>query len=304
VLVAKKEGGAEPLARVLPGGHPPAGVQMLGRPLLDAEDPSPAPQTPLRWLLVVEDDPDHRETVREVLEEEGYRVDTAVHGRDALGRLSLWGAGHLPDLILLDLRMPVMDGWGFMAELKQHPVLASIPVVVTSCMGDRVLSSAPVAAGYLSKPLNRSRLLELISCCLWRQQRARAGRLSRVLLVGDESTIDAALARVLSREHDVVTVAGATAAAERLETGAQFDVILCDLIMPGTTGMELHARLSKEAPEQAARMIFMVGAEVTPEARSFLRDERPRWMEKPFTVTALDALQALIRGVAPPAART
>jgi CheY-like chemotaxis protein len=274
---------------------------MLDRPRFDAEDPSPAPPPPPRWLMVVEDDPDHRETVREVLEEEGYRVDTAVHGRDALGRLSSFqSAGPLPDLILLDLLMPVMDGWDFMNELKQQPALASIPVLVTSCVGDRVLTSAPVAAGYLSKPLSRSRLLETISCCLWRQRRARAGRLSRVLLVGDESTIGAAIARVLSREHDVVTVAGAAAAAERLEAGAQFDVILCDLIMPGTTGMELHAKLCEDAPEQAARMIFMVGAEVTPEARAFLREERPRCMEKPFTVTALEALRASIRGVAPP----
>ncbi|MFT3765880.1 MAG: response regulator [Minicystis sp.] len=118
-------------------------------------------------LLVVEDDPDHREIVREVLEEEGYRVETAAHGRDALSRLL---AGLRPDLILLDMKMPVMDGWAFMAELKARAELAEIPVVVTSQEGDRVLNTAPVSAGYIDKPINRSRLLETIACLLWRKR--------------------------------------------------------------------------------------------------------------------------------------
>ena len=108
---------------------------MLGRPLLDPEDPPPS--RPLsRALLVVEDDPDHRAIVRDILEEEGYRVDTAVHGQDALDQLTSM-AGALPDLILLDMLMPVMDGWAFMAALKARPVLSTIPVLVTSCGGDR-----------------------------------------------------------------------------------------------------------------------------------------------------------------------
>jgi CheY-like chemotaxis protein len=119
---------------------------------------------------VVKDDEDHRATLCEILEEEGYGAETAANGRDALARLS--GAGSLPDLILVDMLMPVMDGWAFMAELKKHPELASIPVLAISGGGDRVLSSAPVAAGYLVKPLSRLRLLETISCCLLRRRRA------------------------------------------------------------------------------------------------------------------------------------
>ena len=118
--------------------------------------------------LVVEDDADHRATVRDILEEEGYRVDIAVHGGDALARVL---AGPQPDLIVLDLVMPVMDGWAFMAELKARPALAAIPVVVISQGGEDVLNSAPVSAGYLAKPLDRSRLLETITNCLWRRQR-------------------------------------------------------------------------------------------------------------------------------------
>ena len=114
---------------------------------------------------MVEDDPDHREAVREVLEEEGYLVRVAAHGREALEQVL---RGPAPDLILLDLQMPVMDGWTFISELKARPDLAAIPVVVTSQGGDRVLNAAPVSAGYLAKPLDRSRLVQTIARCLSR----------------------------------------------------------------------------------------------------------------------------------------
>lgn len=139
---------------------------MVDRLLLDPHAPPTQCAVP-PCLLIVDDDRDHRETVRDVLEEEGYVVETAVHGRDALSRLL---DGTRPDLILLDLRMPEMDGWAFMAEMKARADLAQIPVVVTTQAGERVLNSAPVSAGYLAKPLDRARLLQTIACLLARKQ--------------------------------------------------------------------------------------------------------------------------------------
>ena len=128
------------------------------------DQPSIEPKkAPPPELLVVDDDADLRGTLSDVLQEAGYHVRTAVHGGDALARMQ---DGPLPDLILLDLLMPVMNGWDFMAELKARPGLAAIPVVVTSAGGDHVLNSAPVCAGYLSKPVGRPRLLEIIARCL------------------------------------------------------------------------------------------------------------------------------------------
>jgi CheY-like chemotaxis protein len=119
-------------------------------------------------LLVVEDDADYREILCEMLEEAGYQVESAMHGVAALARLH---AGTKPALILLDLMMPVMDGWSFMAELKQNTELATIPVIVTTGGGDRVLHSAPVSAAYLNKPINRERLLAMIELCILRAQK-------------------------------------------------------------------------------------------------------------------------------------
>src|ERR1700734_4519687 len=87
---------------------------------------------PPEEILVVDDDEDLRHALGEVLEEAGYRVRAATNGRDALAQMV---GGLLPDLSLLDLLLPEMDGWGLMAEMKARPALATIPVVVVSAGG-------------------------------------------------------------------------------------------------------------------------------------------------------------------------
>jgi CheY-like chemotaxis protein len=188
-----------------------------------------------------------------------------------------------------------MDGWEFVAALKARPDWASIPVVVTSQGGPRVLSSAPVSAGYLAKPLDRSQLLQTIACCLWRRRdRRESGRLARVLVLDDRSTIGATIVRVLAQDHDVVSVSGGEPALARIEAGERYDVILCDVDLPDMTVMDLHARLSSDAPEQAARMIFVTDAACAPAAQEFLARVRARWIERPSTITELRAMIELL----------
>ncbi|HVZ32223.1 MAG TPA: response regulator [Polyangiaceae bacterium] len=81
-------------------------------------------------ILVVEDDLDLREALAELLEGRGFRVNTATNGADALQRLQSMDAP--PDVILLDLMMPVMDGYGFLDARRLEPMLASIPVIVVT----------------------------------------------------------------------------------------------------------------------------------------------------------------------------
>jgi CheY-like chemotaxis protein len=123
-------------------------------------------------ILLVDDDADFSDIVREILEEEGYAVTGAANGRVALDLLV---RGPLPDLVVVDLLMPVMDGWQTIAEMKARPELAAIPVVVLTGAGRRVLSSAPVSAGYVEKPLNAARLLETIAVCLARRSARASG---------------------------------------------------------------------------------------------------------------------------------
>jgi CheY-like chemotaxis protein len=107
-------------------------------------------------------------------------------------------------------------------------------------------------------------------------------RRGKVLVVDDEPSILDALRRMLAPAHEVVLLADAREALARISAGVRFDVLLCDLMMPQMTGMELHQRLTQVAPEQAARMVFVTGGGFTETARSFLaRVANPR-LDKPF----------------------
>jgi CheY-like chemotaxis protein len=109
-------------------------------------------------ILIVEDDLDTREMLGRFLELEGYSVETAINGREALERLE---EGARACVILLDLMMPVMDGWQFRREQVQKQELAAIPVIVVSAAGrDRIQQIH--ANGYLSKPVDLDELLTQI----------------------------------------------------------------------------------------------------------------------------------------------
>jgi CheY-like chemotaxis protein len=110
-------------------------------------------------VFIVEDDVDTREMLGRFLELEGYRVESAANGKVALERLD---AGAPACVILLDLMMPVMDGWQFRREQVQHAALADIPVIVVSAAGrDRIQQID--ANAYLSKPVDLDELLERVT---------------------------------------------------------------------------------------------------------------------------------------------
>ena len=123
-----------------------------------------------RSILLVDDDADVRESIGEALEEEGYRVARASNGKEALRLLK--NDNLRPDLILLDIMMPEMDGWTFRAEQRKDPELASIPVLVFTAYGTpKDVAQQLEAAGFLRKPLRLDELLSAIG----RIQRGSAG---------------------------------------------------------------------------------------------------------------------------------
>ncbi len=113
--------------------------------------------TPAR-ILLVEDDTAIRETIAELLSDEGYRVTSAANGAEALALLE---ASDAPSLILLDLMMPVMNGWELRRALHDDPRLASVPVVVISASRDAESRTADAAA-FLAKPFDAGRLLDTV----------------------------------------------------------------------------------------------------------------------------------------------
>jgi CheY-like chemotaxis protein len=112
----------------------------------------------VKTILLVDDDESLREAVAEVLEDEGHRVERCIDGADALAKLR---AGVKPDLILLDLMMPIMDGWQFREAQLKDPRLAPIPVIVVTAAGG-VLKHID-ARRILRKPFAVDELFEAVN---------------------------------------------------------------------------------------------------------------------------------------------
>ena len=110
-------------------------------------------------VLLVEDDDFIRQEISEALRDEGYRVVTAAHGREALQALS---DGVVPSVVLLDLMMPVMNGWEFLKAFKREEKYACVPVVILSAFADRATIIGGDAISVLRKPVNLSSLFNVL----------------------------------------------------------------------------------------------------------------------------------------------
>ena len=117
-----------------------------------------------------------------------------------------------------------------------------------------------------------------------------ASRRGRILVIDDDVMLGKALRRALIQEHDVSVETNAAEALKRLVSGDQFDLVMCDLMMPHMTGMDFHAELMRVAPEQVKKVIFMTGGAFTGRAREFLDRVPNVRIEKPFEVQQLRIL--------------
>ncbi|MCC6746751.1 MAG: PAS domain-containing protein [Deltaproteobacteria bacterium] len=118
-------------------------------------------------------------------------------------------------------------------------------------------------------------------------------RRARILVVDDEEAVGLTVQRVLGDDHEVWCTTRATDALEKLET-EEYDLILCDVMMPEMSGAELYAAVLARRPALAARMAFMTGGAFAPSAHEFLRSVRARCLEKPFEVGRIRAFVASI----------
>jgi len=101
-------------------------------------------------ILVVDDDASHRTLLCDALQQMGYHTAEASNGREALEYLD----GDMPDGVLLDLKMPVMSGWGLLEVLKQSPRAKNLPIIIISAYGYEWEAELVGASGYISKPVD------------------------------------------------------------------------------------------------------------------------------------------------------
>lgn len=109
----------------------------------------------------------------------------------------------------------------------------------------------------------------------------------RVLVIDDDPLLLRSLMRLLRAHHEVEGAPGGAVVLERLEAGADFDVIFCDLMMPGMDGITLYREICERHPQLVERMVFLTGGVFTDRVKSFLAEAAPTLVEKPATLEAL-----------------
>ena len=115
-------------------------------------------------VLVVEDDADVRDMLRTILETEGYETVVAANGAEALEAMH----SHTPCVVLLDLMMPVMDGWTFRQRQLGIPEFAEVPVICLTAVYDPEAASQALRAPCLHKPVEMDALLDRVEQACWR----------------------------------------------------------------------------------------------------------------------------------------
>jgi len=190
-------------------------------------------------LLLVEDDGSIRYALSEMLADEGFAVTTAVNGREALDELRRAAP---PDIIVLDLMMPVMDGWEFRVEQRSDPLLAGIPLLAMSA--DLSAKARAIAAeAYVRKPIDFPELLRELHAVIGRATRQRLATADRMAALG---TLASGIAHEINNPLTYV-IANLQMLAERLPTAPDRSTReLVDVVADALDGAERIRKLVKQ----------------------------------------------------------
>jgi signal transduction histidine kinase/CheY-like chemotaxis protein len=222
---------------------------------------APAPEVHRgECVLVIDDDQTARDLIVDYLRQAGFSVITAAGGREGL-RLA---KQYHPIAITLDVMMPDLDGWTVLSAIRSDPELADIPVVMATVVDERRQGMALGAVGYLTKPIDRQKVIGLMQ-----QFRARIGR-THVLLVEDDPAQRELLRGWLEPQQWVLSDAeNGRVALERIKQDLPH-IILLDLMMPEMDGFELVAALQEQPAWRRIPVIVITARDLSAEERARL----------------------------------
>ncbi len=230
-----------------------------------------------RRILLVEDDPHIAKLVKIQLENSGYQVSVLGRGGGVVARVE----SQRPDMIILDLILPDMDGLDVLRELKSKSMTADIPVIVLSIVQDDGTAWKLGAVDYLTKPVDSEELKESVEKALTWQGRA--------LIVEDDADTAELLSATMRQIGFTPLVAAngyeALAQARRYRP----DLILLDLRLPGMDGYESLSHLKRDAITQTIPIITISAhiANVEQERKRLITLGATSFMPKPFSIEDL-----------------
>jgi signal transduction histidine kinase/CheY-like chemotaxis protein len=247
-----------------------ADVQARPAPVLPRDVSQPRqPEHALGTVLIIDDDAAVREVLTRFLTREGFRTLSASSGAEGV-RLA---REKRPDAITLDVMMPEMDGWSVLLALKADHQLADIPVIMLTIVDDRNLGYTLGAVEYLTKPVDRQRLLSAL-----KKYCPASGR--HVLIVEDEAATRDLLRRTL--ESDGWQVDEADNGVTGLEQVRKRcpDLILLDLMMPEMDGFEFVRQLRQNEEWRSIPVLVVTAKSITGEDRAQLNGHVSQVLQK------------------------
>jgi len=226
-------------------------------------------------ILVVEDSPDIRVLIRMLLEAGGHEVTTASDGRAGVETARL----ERPDLVLMDLSLPVLSGWEAAKEIKEHPDTASIPVVAVTAHamhGDRERALAAGCDGFIPKPIDEETFEPLVRSYLRRPAVEESSlpelpgpppasapsvrEPGRILVVDDHAEVAQIIRHDLESDgHEVVVARTLEEASEVARDDRQFDLAIVDVMLGADSGYDLAADLVSRSGEYLPVLLVTAG---------------------------------------------
>jgi diguanylate cyclase (GGDEF)-like protein len=204
-------------------------------------------------ILVIEDDPRARELMTTHLTREGYHVLHATDGEDGVRKAREWQ----PFAIVLDILLPLKNGWDVLTELKTSPATTSIPVVIVSVVDDQLRGLSLGAAAYLTKPVNRSDLIAAVKN-LSLTTKARNRRVQVLIVDDDPQALELVVAAFDPYGFQLLTATSGKEAL-RIITEAHPDLVILDLMMPDVNGFDVVDAM-KADPATAEIPVFILSA--------------------------------------------
>jgi HAMP domain-containing protein/CheY-like chemotaxis protein len=211
-----------------------------------------------RVVLIVEDDPELARTELEVARERGFKGIVALRGDSGLALAH----EYKPDAIILDMKLPVLDGWAVLDRLKQHPETRHIPVHIVSAGDGRQNALRAGAVAFVEKPVSKEGLEETFG-----EIRSFIDRgVKRLLVVEDDDDQRKSLIELIGSGEDVeVTAVGSSEEALEALQLQRYDCMVVDLKLPDLGGFELLERLKGDERCASTPVIVYTGKELTRE---------------------------------------
>lgn len=221
-------------------------------------------------VLVIDDDAAVRDVLSRFLTREGYRMVAAASGEEGIKL-----ARQLkPAAITLDVMMPGTDGWAVLLALKADSNTADIPVVMLTMVDDHNLGYTLGASEYLTKPVDKIRLLSVLK----KYAPSHSGRLA--LIVEDDAATRDLVRRILESDDWAVTEAENGRAGLSELARRQPDVILLDLMMPVMDGFEFIQELRRHEANRSIPVLVLTAKEITEEDRALLNGQVTQILQK------------------------